>query len=592
MIIVGISAFYHDSAVALIKDGEVIFAAQEERYTRKKNDSAFPTLALNEALRFAKLELNQVDQVVFYEKPFLKFERLLETYLAFAPKGIFSFWKSMPIWIKEKIFLKRIINKHLLQIDEKWKGMESRLLFSQHHLSHAASAFYPSPFKDAMILTVDGVGEWTTTSISKGIGSEILPLKEILFPHSLGLLYSAFTYYLGFKVNCDEYKVMGLAPYGTPRFKDLIFEKLIDLRADGSFRLNMEYFSYASGLKMVGSKFEKLFGHPVRSKTEELTLFHMDVAASIQKVTEEVMLLIVQQMHNEFGGDNLCLAGGVALNCVANGRILRDSPYKNIWIQPAAGDAGGALGAALAAYYEYTQKERVVLPQDSMSGALLGSCFSNEEVRVELDKLNLSYEYLDDHVLFDAIAADIDRGSVVGFFRGRMEFGPRALGARSIIGDARNRTMQSTMNLKIKYRESFRPFAPIVMEEHCSDYFEMDVKSPYMMLVAQVAQNQLISQNTVEAFGIEKLNQIRSTIPAVTHVDNSARIQTVSSTSNRALYGVLDAFYQLTGCPVLINTSFNVMNEPIVATPADAIRCFLSCEMDILVIENYIIRKR
>lgn len=595
MYILGISAFYHDSAACLLQDEVIVAAAQEERFSRIKNDPGFPSNAIGYCLDEAGMKLSEVDYVVFYEKPFLKFERILETYVSFAPKGLFSFWKSMPLWIKKKLFQKNEIIKELEKIDPSWKYNDENLLFTEHHQSHAASAFYPSPFNEAFILTLDGVGEWDTTTVARGAGNRLEFLKEIRFPHSIGLLYSAFTYYLGFKVNCDEYKVMGLAPYGNPRFADTIYKHLIDVKEDGSFRLNMDYFGYGSGLRMTNSRFHILFGAEPRQKGTELSAFHMDVACSIQKVTEEILLRLVNHLHQTYGCENLCLAGGVALNCVANGRILRESPFKNIWIQPAAGDAGGALGAAYAVYYSHLNQSRNLNPTggDQMNNALLGPSFMNDEVETILRANNLSFYRLDDELYIRKIASEIANGKVIGWFDGCMEYGPRALGSRSILGDARNPAMQMTMNLKIKFRESFRPFAPVILEEFASDYFEISSPSPYMLLVGILKDEHRlhIEPEHLKLKGIDLLKQVRSTVPAITHVDYSARIQTVNAVNNGKFYQLLKAFHQHTGCPMMINTSFNRMDEPIVCTPQDAISCFLNSGIDILAIENFVVEK-
>jgi len=594
MYILGISAYYHDSAACLLRDGDILAAVQEERFTRIKNDEAFPEHSIRYCLAAAGITLSDVGYIVYYEKPFLKFERLLETHLAFAPVGIRSFLKAMPLWLKQKLYFRRMLIKGLQSIDPNWKYDNKNLLFTEHHQSHAASAFYPSPFDRAIILTVDGVGEWATTSVSKGEGNIIMPLQHISFPHSIGLLYSAFTYYLGFKVNCDEYKVMGLAPYGKPIYTFLILKELIDVKDDGSFRLNMKYFNYATGLTMTGSNFEKLFKHPARAKGDELLEFHMDIAASIQKATEHVMLKLATNLYEIYREDSLCLAGGVALNCVVNGKILQQSGFKNIWIQPAAGDAGGALGAALAVHYEHLKQQRIVNPAyDAMHNALLGPSYSVAEIKQALDAHNLQYHHYADEELYPLIAADIAAGKVIGYFKGRMEFGPRALGARSIIADPRDGTMQSVLNKKIKFRESFRPFAPAVMEEYADEYFDLGAPSPYMLLVAQVRSEKRIN---TEGSGLEqnafaRINHERSVIPAVTHLDYSARLQTVNSTQHPDLYQLISAFHQLTGCPMVINTSFNRMDEPIVCTPEDAVLCFLNTGIDVLVIEGFVVRK-
>jgi len=594
MYILGISALYHDSAACLIRDGEILAAAQEERFTRIKHDASFPIQSIEYCLEETKITLSDVEHVTFYEKPFVKFERLLETYLSYAPKGIQSFWKAIPIWLKEKLFQRSLINKHLFQVDPSWKKQTEKLLFAEHHQSHAASAFFPSPFEEALVLTADGVGEWATTSLALGKDNQIQILKEIHFPHSLGLLYSAFTYYIGFKVNSGEYKVMGLAPYGEPKYVQLILDHLVDLKEDGSFRLNMEYFNYCTGLKMINSKFEKLFGGVARLPESQLNQREMDLARSIQDVVEESMLRLVRAHHKEYSMTNLCLAGGVALNCVANGRILRETPIKNIWIQPAAGDAGGAIGAALATWYQFFNNPRTVDDKDQMKGSYLGPSFSNEVVKIFLEEKKISFHYLEDENLFAKLAEELNQEKVIGWFQQRMEFGPRALGGRSILGDPRSPTMQSVMNLKIKHRESFRPFAPSILEDCVDDYFELSQDSPYMLLVAPIVEKQQIPMTPEQQkmWGIEKLNIPRSTIPAVTHVDYSARVQSVSKETNPRYYRLISAFYQLTGCPVLINTSFNVRGEPIVCTPEDAYRCFMRTEMDLLVMENYVLFKK
>jgi len=592
MYILGISAYYHDSAACLLKDGEIIAAAQEERFTRIKNNAAFPQKSIEYCLEYAGITLSQVDHIAYYEKPFLKFERLLETHVAFAPKGIRSFLKAMPLWLKEKLAFKKMLIKALTAIDPNWKYTGSNLLFTTHHQSHAASAFYPSPFSEAIILTMDGVGEWETASISRGEGNEIIKISHINFPHSLGLLYSAFTYYLGFKVNCDEYKVMGLAPYGKPIYTDVILKELIDVKPDGSFRLNMDYFEYATGLTMTGKRFSQLFQNSPRQPGSDLSAFHMDMAASIQQVTEQVMLKITTSLYQQYKVDNLCLAGGVALNCVANGKILKQSGFKNSWIQPAAGDAGGALGAALSVHYEYLKQERKAdNTTDQMQNALLGPAYTSAQVKHELEKSGLAFEELPEEKLYPVIAQEIASGKVIGYFKGRMEFGPRALGARSILADARNPDMQSVLNLKIKFRESFRPFAPAVLEEHAAEYFDLDAPSPYMLLVSGVKPAKRLPVGDETAQGFDKFKQTRSTIPAVTHVDYSARLQTVNQQQHPDLYNLINAFYKLTGCPMVINTSFNRMDEPIVCTPADAIACFLNTGIDVLVMEGFVVRK-
>lgn len=593
MLILGISAFYHDSAAALIRDGEIIAAAQEERFTRKKHDAGFPINALRYCLEEAGATLNQMDYVVFFEKPFLKFERLLETYLAFAPRGFRSFLMAMPLWLREKLFQKDLLRKEFQQIvpDFNW---QEKLLFSEHHLSHAASAYYLSPFDEACVLTMDGVGEWATASVSIGKGNDLKIIKEMHFPHSLGLLYSAFTYYTGFKVNSGEYKVMGLAPYGEPKYVDVIYKHLLDVKEDGSFKLNQDYFDYCTGLTMTNSKFAALFGRPVRKPEEKLEQFHMDVAASIQHVTEEIMLKITRSLAKETGMKRLCLAGGVALNCVANGHVLRDGAFEKIWIQPAAGDAGGALGAALAAYYDLKKDAiRTINPQDSMQGSYLGPAFSDAEIAAELTNIGAKFRTLSDDEVITQTAAALADGKAVGWMQGRMEFGPRALGGRSILGDPRSPNMQKTLNLKVKYRESFRPFAPSVLAEKSADWFELDVVSPYMLLVAEVKKSRQKQMSDAEKalFGIEKLNIPRSDIPAVTHVDYSARVQTVHKATNPLYHALLTEFEKLTGCPVLVNTSFNVRGEPIVCTPSDAFRCFMGTELDVLVVGNCFLEK-
>ena len=595
MYILGISAFYHDSAACLLLNDTVVAAAQEERFTRIKNDERFPVNAICFCLRQAGISLHEVDYTIFYEKPFLKFERIIETHVAFAPKGLISFWKSMPLWIKEKIFQKKEIMKELHEIDPDWKYNRENLLFTEHHHSHAASAFYPSPFENALILTLDGVGEWNTTTVAQGSGNTIEFLQEINYPHSIGLFYSAFTTYLGFKVNCDEYKVMGLAPYGAPRYVELIYAHLIDVKEDGSFRLNMNYFGYASGMRMTNRKFHSLFGSPPRDKGSELTAFHMDIACSIQKVTEEVMLRIVNHLHHKYGHENLCLAGGVALNCVVNGKILRESKFKNIWIQPAAGDAGGALGAAYDAYYGYLNQPRITKTDgtDSMSNSLLGPSFAKEEIKAALIKNNLDYREMKDDQYYHFVAGEIANGKIVGWFNGRMEYGPRALGNRSILGDARSAEMQSVMNMKIKFRESFRPFAPAILEEYAPEYFDITKTSPYMLLVSLLkpVYRMPVLPEEKQINGLDKLKQIRSIVPAITHVDYSARIQTVNSKSNPSFFALLESFYDLTGCPMVINTSFNIMDEPIVCTPENAIACFLKSGIDILAIDGFVVEK-
>jgi carbamoyltransferase len=588
--VLGISAFYHDSAAALIEDGRVVAAAQEERFSRKKHDSRFPRHAVRYCLEAGGQGMGGVDDVVFYDKPFLKFERLVETYLAFPPKGFGSFRMAIPLWLREKLFLKDLLKKELSAVDG--GGWNGSLLFSEHHLSHAASAFFPSPFEEAVVLTMDGVGEWATTSATIGRGNRLEVHKEIHFPHSLGLLYSAFTYYTGFKVNSGEYKVMGLAPYGEPRFKDKILERLIDVKPDGSFRLDMSYFNYATGLTMTNGRFNELFGAPPRKPEELLTDFHMDLAASIQAVTDEIVLRLTRSLREETGIRNLCLAGGVALNCVANGKVLREGYFDNVYIQPAAGDAGGALGAALVGYHLQRGRERKA-NGDAMRGAYLGPQYAQPDIEARLRKAGARFEVMDDGRLIAASAEDLAQGKAMGWFQGRMEFGPRALGNRSILGDPRSPTMQKTLNLKVKYRESFRPFAPSVLRERVSDWFEMDSDSPYMLLVADVVGRRRREMTAEEKrlFGIDKLNVPRSDIPAVTHVDYSARIQTVHQDTNPRYYALLSEFEQRTGCPVLVNTSFNVRGEPIVCTPEDAFRCFMGTDLDVLAVGNCYLRK-
>ena len=588
MRIVGLSAFYHDSAAALVEDGRVVAAAQEERFTRKKHDFGFPHHALAYCLEAAGIPLESVDYVVFYDKPFLKFERLLETYLAFAPNGFRSFRMAVPLWLREKLFQKRLLHDELKKFsrDCDW---DSKLLFTEHHQSHAASAFFPSPFEEAAVLTMDGVGEWATMSVGLGRGNDLTILKELHFPHSLGLLYSAFTYYTGFKVNSGEYKVMGLAPYGEPKFAQLILDNIIDLKPDGTFWLDQSYFDYCTGLRMTNDKFDRLFGAPARKPDELLIQRHMDLAASIQAVTEEVVLRLTRSLASETGAENLCLAGGVALNCVANGKVLRDGKFKRIWIQPAAGDAGGALGAALAAYHIYKGERREVDNRlDGMNGAYLGPAFDDDDSAGRLAAAGARFARLDDGALIARTADDLADGKALGWFQGRMEFGPRALGNRSIIADGRSRDMQSALNLKVKYRESFRPFAPAVLRSDAAEWFDLDDDSPYMLLVADVVKRRQRSMTAAEQalFGIEKLNVPRSEIPAVTHVDYSARIQTVHAETNPRFHALLSAFKAKTGCPVLVNTSFNVRGEPIVHTPEDAFRCFMGTELDALAVGN------
>jgi carbamoyltransferase len=592
MRVLGISAYYHDSAAALVEDGVIVAAAQEERFTRKKHDARFPVNAMEYCLKEAGVGLGDVDRVVFYDKPFLKFERLLETYLAFAPRGFQSFRMSIPLWLREKLFLKDLLLKEFRKHDasKRWNG---ELLFSEHHLSHAASAFFPSPYEKAVVLTMDGVGEWATTSVAIGDGHKLEVIKEIHFPHSLGLLYSAFTYYTGFKVNSGEYKVMGLAPYGEPKYVDKIFRHLIDVKDDGSFRLDLSYFDYCTGLTMTNAKFDALFGGPPRKASEQLTQHHMDLAASLQAATEEVVLRLTRALRKETGIPNLCLAGGVALNCVANGKVLRDRHFENIYVQPAAGDAGGALGAALVGYHLQLGQPRTVVPGDAMKGSYLGPKFEQADIEARLTAAGAKFEVMSDDAIVQACAADLADGKALGWFQGRMEFGPRALGCRSIIGDPRSPTMQKQLNLKVKYRESFRPFAPSVLREKVADWFELDGDSPYMLLVADVVKPRRRAMTDAEQalFGIDKLNVPRSDIPAVTHVDYSARIQTVHERTNPRYHALLSAFEQRTGCPVLVNTSFNVRGEPIVGSPEDAFRCFMGTELDILAVGNCLLRK-
>lgn len=624
--ILGISAYYHDSAAALIVNGEIVAAAQEERFTRKKHDAAFPGGAINYCLKEAGIALADVDHIVFYDKPFIKFERLIETYLAFAPRGFRSFFTAIPVWLKEKLYLKKTLRRELSALGGIAQKQLPELMFTEHHQSHAASAFFASPFIKAAVICFDGVGEWATTSVWLGDGNQLTPQWEIDFPHSLGLLYSAFTYYTGFRVNSGEYKLMGLAPYGEPKYVDLILEHLIDVKEDGTFRLDMSYFDFATGLTMTNAKFDQLFDGPPREPEAELTRKEMDIARSIQVVTEEIVLRLAKTVQNEMDIDYLCLAGGVALNCVANGRLLREGEFKDIWIQPAAGDAGGALGAALAVWYQYLENPREVASVDSMRGAFLGPAFSNAEIQACLDAQGSRYEYLEDADLIDKVAGLIDDDNVFGWFQGRMEFGPRALGNRSIIGDPRSSKMQSVMNLKIKYRESFRPFAPAIKADKVNEWFDLNDPSPYMLIVAQVAANKLLNPQPIpqpdgqsdqqgaavqaqsaadkaeqgatrsgetgkEPSGLQRLHMIRSEIPAVTHVDCSARVQTVHFETNPGFYALLDAFEQKTSCPLLVNTSFNVRGEPIVNTPEDAWRCFMRTEMDYLVLGNFLLAK-
>jgi carbamoyltransferase len=583
--ILGISAYYHDSAAALLKDGEIFAAAQEERFTRKKHDSDFPRNAIEYCLREAGISVDQLTHVVFYEKPFVKFERILETYLCLSPRGLTQYLQALPLWLTKRLWMGDDIGEEL--------GYQGDVLFAEHHESHAASAFFPSPFEEAAVLTVDGVGEWSTTTYGVGKGNDLNILAELRFPHSLGLLYSAFTYYTGFKVNSAEYKVMGLAPYGEPKYVDRILNDLIDLKEDGSVSMNMDYFGYLTGLRMTNSKFDSLFGGPPRKPESRLSQREMDLARSVQVVTEMAMLKLAKHVQEVTGQENLCLAGGVALNCVANGRILREGPFKRVWIQPAAGDAGGALGAALAVHYRYKGHPRTVRKEDAMKGSLLGPSYTDEEIEAELKRLGAVYHKLDRQQFLEGVSDRLVQEKVVGWFSGRMEFGPRALGGRSIIGDPRSRNMQSVMNLKIKYRESFRPFAPSVLEDECSKVFEIASDSPYMLLVAPVQKDRRIAmtEEQEKLFGIDKLNVPRSDIPAITHIDYSARIQTVNQQRNGLYYDMIRAFYEKTGCPLVVNTSFNVRGEPIVESPTDAYRCFMRTEMDCLAIGSFILDK-
>ena len=592
--ILGISAFYHDSAASLIKDGNIISAAQEERFTRIKHDSSYPYNAVKFVLNNSKLDISDVDHIVFYEKPFLKFERLLETYVAFAPKGFKSFSKAMPIWLRDKLFQKKMIMDCLKRHNSNFKN-ENKILFSEHHLSHAASAFYPSPFDQAVILTADGVGEWATTTVAIGKNNNLEIKKELHFPHSLGLLYSAFTYYTGFKVNSGEYKLMGLAPYGTPKYVEKILENLIDLKDDGTFMLDQKYFNYCTGLTMTNKKFDKLFGQKPRiPDKDQITQFHMDIAASIQNVTEIIMLKLTKSLKSEYGINNLCLAGGVALNCVANGKILKEKIFDNIWVQPAAGDAGGSLGAALAYWHIDLNKERKEIKKDNMQGSYLGNKYSDKEIKIELDKIGANYNEYDQQTIIDKTASSLSEGKAIGWFQGRMEFGPRALGNRSILGDPRSENMQKNLNLKVKYRESFRPFAPSVLRDEVNNWFEMNTDSPYMLMVSNIKKEKSIdmSEEQKKLFGIDLLNIKRSEIPAVTHVDYSARIQTVSKETNEIYFNLIKKFKEKTNCPVLVNTSFNIRGEPIVNTPLDAYKCFMGTELDILVLGNFYLEKK
>jgi carbamoyltransferase len=591
MRVLGISAFYHDSAAALVEDGRILAAAQEERFTRRKHDSSFPKNAIAYCLEEAGTTVNELDHVVFYDKPFLKFERLLETYIALAPRGFRSFRMAIPLWLKEKLFQKSLLKRELKRFAERFDV--ARLLFCEHHLSHAASAFYPSPYEEAVVLTMDGVGEWATTSAAIGSGKDLQMFQEIHFPHSLGLLYSAFTYYTGFKVNSGEYKLMGLAPYGEPKYKKLILDKLIDLKADGSFRLNLSYFDYCTGLTMTNERFSALFGEPARAPDKPLAGFHMDVAASIQAVLDEIVLCLTRSLAKQTGSKNLCLAGGVALNCVSNGKVLRDGAFENVWIQPAAGDAGGAVGAALAAIHLFKNQPRKTNGGDGMFGSFLGPSFAQTDIERRLSASGARFAVLSEAEAIERTAQALANQQAVGWFQGRMEFGPRALGARSILADPRSPTMQKTLNLKVKYRESFRPFAPAVLRENVAEWFELDTDSPYMLLVAPVREThrRAMSEPDRALFGIDKLNAVRSDIPAVTHLDYSARVQTVHAKTNTRFHALITRFKALTGCPVLVNTSFNVRGEPIVCTPEDAFRCFMGTQIEMLAIGNCILRK-
>jgi carbamoyltransferase len=593
MKILGIAAFYHDSSASLISDGKIISAYQEERFTRVKHDACFPKNSILQCLKDSDIRPDEIDAIVFYEKPFLKFERLLETYLAFTPRGFQSFCSAIPLWLNEKLFQKKLLIDNLVEIGFSKKQC-TKILFSEHHLSHAASAFYPSPYEEAIILTMDGVGEWQTTGVYIGQANKIQKIKEINFPHSLGLLYSAFTYYCGFKVNSGEYKLMGLAPYGQPIYADVIRNKLIDIKEDGSFRLDMNYFDYCTGLTMTNEKFNILFQNKKRAPEDKLEQFHMDLAASIQLVTEEIMLKICNSLKEEFKIKNLCLAGGVALNCVANGKIYLEGIFENIWIQPASGDAGGSLGAALSCYYDHFNHERIINASDSMNGSFLGTIYTHLEIEESLVAAGAIYEILTDEKLYAAVTNALVNEEAVGWFQGRMEFGPRSLGNRSIIADPRSEKMQKKLNLKVKFRESFRPFAPAILEEDTSDYFEFKGRSPYMLMVAQVNEKMRIKMSSEEEtlFGIDKLNIKRSSIPAVTHVDYSARLQTVSKQTNKRFHELISHFKARTGCPVLINTSFNIRGEPIVCSPLDAFKCFMGTDLDMLVIQNFILHKK
>ncbi len=588
--IIGISAFYHDSAVALVEDGKILYASQEERFSRKKHDSSFPHLALKNLFSYNKINLKNIDYVVFYEKPFLKFERLIETYLAFAPSGIRQFLKSMPIWLNEKLYMKRLIVNNLRKISPDFD--EKKLFFSEHHLSHAGSAFFPSPFEKSLIFTADGVGEWTTTSVSLGQNNSIKILKEIHFPNSLGLLYSAFTYYCGFKVNSGEYKLMGLAPFGKPKYAKIIKDNLIDIKTDGSFRLNQNYFDYATGFKMTNEKFSKLFGKKRRKPEAKISNFYMDIASSIQKVTEEILIKILYSIKEDYKIDNLCLSGGVALNCVANGKIKKEKIFKNIWIQPASGDSGGALGAALAFWYIHLKKKRITKKTDEMHGSYLGPKYNKKEISNQLDKIGAKYQILSKEKIIKKTAQEISKGKAIGWFQGRMEFGPRALGSRSIIADPRNKKMQKNLNLKIKFRESFRPFAPSIIFEKVNNWFEYKGESPYMLMVANLNQSIILKKKKNKSvIGLNSINEIRSKIPAITHVDNSARIQTVHKETNPVFYKLITEFHKISKVPLVVNTSFNIRGEPIVCSPTDAFKCLMGTGLDFLVIEDYFIDK-
>ena len=593
MNILGISAYYHDSAAALLQDGTLVAAAQEERFSRRKNDARFPGSAIRYCMEEARLPWSGLDYVVFYDKPLLKFDRLLETYLAYAPRGFRSFAKAMPVWLKEKLYLKRQLRRELSDLADGGVRDLPPLMFAAHHQAHAASAFFPSPFERAGVLCMDGVGEWATASVWEGDGNALVPQWQVDFPHSVGMLYSAFTYFTGFKVNSGEYKLMGLAPYGEPKYADLILDRLVDLKDDGTFRLDMSYFDYPAGLRMVNERFERLFGGPARDPASPVTQREMDIAASVQRVVEEIVMRLARTVHRELAVDRLCLAGGVALNCVANGRLLREGPFKDIWIQPAAGDAGGAVGAAFALWHEYLGEPRAAVAGDAMAGSFLGPQFSAEQIGRSLDALGARYSRLPDATLLPKVAEVLAQEKVVGWMQGRMEFGPRALGARSIIADPRSATMQKTLNLKIKHRESFRPFAPSVAEDRAGEYFELDRPSPYMLVTAPVKQALRIpvGADQERLFGIEKLNVVRSTIPAVTHVDHSARVQTVHRSTNPRYHALLEHFEERTGCAVLVNTSFNVRGEPMVCTPEDAYRCFMRTDLDYLVIEDFLLAK-